>query len=81
MLQGNVHVNGSAAREAQLVLLDQNGEGLFIEADDEALVLLLRGEPINEPIVGHGPFVMNTQKEIAEAFADFNNGKFGDIAH
>ncbi|MGH8248649.1 MAG: pirin family protein, partial [Gammaproteobacteria bacterium] len=82
VLHGPVHVNGSAsAGEAQLVVLDQNGEGLSIEAHDEAVMLLLSGEPINEPIVGRGPFVMNTQDEIAKAIADFNSGNFGEIAH
>ncbi|MGH9784830.1 MAG: pirin family protein [Terriglobia bacterium] len=80
VLHGSVEVNGAAARDAQMVLLDPSGTGLSIEAKDEATLLLLSGEPIREPIVGHGPFVMNTQDEIAQAFEDFSSGKFGRIA-
>ncbi len=81
VLTGAVQVNGSAtAREAQMVLLDRSGEGLFVEATDETAALLLSGEPINEPIAGHGPFVMNTAKEIEQAFADYESGTFGQIA-
>lgn len=78
ILQGVVRVNGeSTAREAQLVCFDQAGEGLLLQADQEALVLFLSGEPLNEPIVGHGPFVMNTEQEIMQAILDFNSGRFG----
>lgn len=80
VLHGAVEVNGAAAREAQMVVLEPSGTGVVIEAKDEAILLLLSGEPIREPIVGHGPFVMNTQDEIVQAMADFNNGKFRQIA-
>lgn len=65
--------------EAQLVVLSQEGENLYLEASSDASVLLLSGEPLNEPIVGYGPFVMNTKQEIAEAVRDFNSGRFGQI--
>jgi redox-sensitive bicupin YhaK (pirin superfamily) len=81
VLRGTVLVNGSTvAREAQMVLLDRNGSAVSIEANNDAVLLLLAGEPIDEPIVGHGPFVMNSEGEIAQAIADFNNGRFGQIA-
>jgi hypothetical protein len=78
VLDGTVQVNGEAVlRQAQMATLSTEGEGVVIEANTDAKVLLLAGEPIDEPVVGYGPFVMNTQTEIAEAIRDFNAGKFG----
>ncbi|WP_306308341.1 pirin-like C-terminal cupin domain-containing protein [Bacteroides faecalis] len=59
------------------VLFENKGESFEIEAIEEAVVLVMSGEPLNEPIVAHGPFVMNTKREIIQAFDDFNQGKFG----
>jgi redox-sensitive bicupin YhaK (pirin superfamily) len=82
VLRGTVLVNGAeVAREAQLVLLDPQGTSLTLEANSDAIVLLLSGEPIDEPIVGHGPFVMNTAAEIRQAINDFNSGRFGQMHH
>ncbi len=80
VLEGSVTVNGTAqAGEAQLVVLSQDGDRLHLEASSDAKVLLMAGEPLNEPIVGYGPFVMNSKTEIAEAIRDFNSGRFGQI--
>ncbi|AOF80487.1 pirin family protein [Methyloversatilis sp. RAC08] len=77
VLRGSVRINGSqAAREAQMVLFHREGRDFTLEADSDAVVLLLAGEPIDEPIAGYGPFVMNTQEEIREAIDDFNSGRF-----
>lgn len=82
VLKGTVRINGGqAVGEAQLVTFDRSGEDVFIDADSDATVLLLSGEPIDEPVVGYGPFVMNTQAEISQAVNDFNGGRFGQIAH
>ncbi|CRL51479.1 MULTISPECIES: pirin family protein [Pseudomonas] len=78
VLRGTVQVNGlESVGEGQLALFDRKGDQLTLEASQDAVVLLLSGEPIDEPIVGHGPFVMNTEQEIHQAFADFQSGRFG----
>ena len=78
VLDGTVQVNGDAVlRAAQMATLSTEGSGVTIEANADAKVLLLAGEPIDEPVVGYGPFVMNSQQEIIQAIADFNGGKFG----
>lgn len=81
VLAGTVLVNGEAvAREAQLVQFQRDGDALEIEANSDAKLLFLGGEPIEEPVVGHGPFVMNTREEIVQAFHDFQSGRFGRMA-
>ena len=78
VLRGTVQVNGlESVRQGQLALFDRKGDQMTLEASEDAVVLLLSGEPIDEPIVGHGPFVMNTEQEIHQAFADFQSGRFG----
>ena len=80
VLKGTVLVNGSEiAREAQFALLDRNGGEMTIEANGEASVLILSGEPIDEPVVMRGPFVMNTEGEIRQAMIDFQSGRFGTL--
>ncbi|KAG0943029.1 hypothetical protein G6F31_014785 [Rhizopus arrhizus] len=82
VLKGSVRINGGPpVGEAQLVTFDRAGTDVFVDADSDATVLLLSGEPIDEPVVGYGPFVMNSQAEIAQAVNDFNSGRFGQIAH
>jgi len=77
VLRGTVMVNDEQiAREAQMVLLDRAGTDVSIEANNDATVLLLSGEPIDEPIVGYGPFVMNSREEIEQAIRDLQNGTF-----
>jgi redox-sensitive bicupin YhaK (pirin superfamily) len=78
VLAGTVQLNGDTVlRAAHMATLDTAGQGVTIEANNEAKVLLLAGEPIDEPVVGYGPFVMNTREEIVQAIEDFNGGRFG----
>lgn len=78
VIEGNILVNGAEkVATDHFVLFENKGETFTIEATEESIVLILSGEPLNEPIAPHGPFVMNTREEIVQAFADFNNGKFG----
>lgn len=81
VLSGHVTVNGAEpAGEAEVVLFYPAGTNATVHADGDATLLVLTGEPIDEPIVGMGPFVMNSDAEIRQAFEDFNNGKFGAMA-
>jgi redox-sensitive bicupin YhaK (pirin superfamily) len=77
VINGSVVVNGEPANEHSFVLFRNEGEEISIVAKEESVVLLLSGEPINEPIASYGPFVMNTQEEIYTAIKEFQDGKFG----
>jgi quercetin 2,3-dioxygenase len=68
---------GADVCDAEAALLSRSGEGALLRAKAATNALVLTGAPINEPIVGRGPFVMNTEAEIREAFQDFGSGRFG----
>ncbi|HKK31218.1 MAG TPA: pirin family protein [Alphaproteobacteria bacterium] len=81
VLHGTVLVNDDAvARGGQVVRLDRAGKGGSVESNTDAKILVLEGEPLGEPVVGYGPFVMNTQQEIRQALDDFRSGRFGRLA-
>jgi hypothetical protein len=78
VIDGEIQVNETAVVPADHFLLFENeGEQFTIKGLKDSTVLVLSGEPINEPIAAHGPFVMNTRQELVQAFQDFQNGKFG----
>ncbi len=80
VLRGTVRVNGSEAiQAAEVGLFDRAGGSICIDCAKDATALLLSGEPIDEPIVGHGPFVMNSPQEIRQAMADYQSGKMGHL--
>jgi len=80
VLSGTVEIGGKEiAREAQTVIFGRDGGGITIEANADAKLLVLTGEPLDEPVVAYGPFVMNTADEIRGAMRDFQSGKFGAI--
>jgi len=81
VLRGAVRVNDDhELRNASLAILDQQAGAFSIDAAEDTTLLVLSGEPLNEPIEGYGPFVMNTPLQIREAMDDFNAGRFGTIS-
>ena len=70
---------GQAVRGGELAVMTRDGSRLTFSSSEDSVVLLLSGEPIDEPIVGYGPFVMNSEEEIRQAIKDFNSGRFGRI--
>lgn len=79
VLDGAPVVNGTNGGQGDLIVLDDVGEAVTVEADLPARLLVLSGDPIDEPVVSHGPFVMNTREQIIEAFEDFQAGRFGHL--
>ena len=77
VIEGEVTMNEQVFTANQFVLFAKDGEAFSIVANELSKVLILSGEPLNEPIAAQGPFVMNTRQELWQAFADFQDGKFG----
>ncbi len=81
VLRGDIRVNGrTSAKHAEFVQFGSGGEAIKLDADTDALVLVLSGEPINEPVFGYGPFVMNTEDEIRTAISDYRSGRMGHLS-
>ena len=82
LLQGDVLVNGSQALQgaAKIATLSADGESLTLEPKADSILLVLSGEPIDEPVASYGPFVMNTQEELVQAFADYKAGRMGQLS-
>lgn len=81
VLRGELKVDGGETlRDGQLALLDRGDGGVELTASADTTLLVLSGEPIDEPVVAYGPFVMNTFEEIQQAQRDFASGRFGRIA-
>ncbi|RZK57679.1 MAG: pirin family protein [Pedobacter sp.] len=78
IIEGNVKINGAeTAKTDQFIHFKNEGENIELEALENSVILILSGEPIDEPITAYGPFLMNKPEEIQQALADYNEGKFG----
>jgi quercetin 2,3-dioxygenase len=78
VIEGDIRINNSkTAPEDNFIFFGHDGEDIVIEAQENSVILVMNGEPIPEPIASYGPFVMNTQTEIKQAYEDYKNGKFG----
>jgi redox-sensitive bicupin YhaK (pirin superfamily) len=80
VLSGHVTASGEDVGEAEIARLTTHGEGVAVRANGQSMLLAMTGEPIDEPVVGYGPFVMNSEAEIRQAVDDFNSGRFGAAA-
>jgi redox-sensitive bicupin YhaK (pirin superfamily) len=82
VLKGAVEAGeGVVAKDAQMLMFGNQGQDIQVKVLVDSIALLLSGEPIEEPIIGYGPFVMNTKEEITRAMQDFNSGTFGRITY
>jgi hypothetical protein len=80
VVEGSLRLNGTKLAPANhFVLFDHDGTDFTVEAREDSVFLVLSGEPIAEPLVAHGPYLMNTQEEIRQAMRDFGSGKFGRL--
>jgi quercetin 2,3-dioxygenase len=77
---GNICINGSPVKATELAVLERTGSTLSIDSESNSRMLVLTGEPIGEPVVGQGPFVMNTREEIREAINDYQAGQMGRLS-
>lgn len=79
VFQGEADINGQSLKAVETALFEKEGTEITLTALEDATVLVLSGEPIDEPIFAYGPFVMNTEEEIVTAINDFNAGKMGSL--
>jgi len=80
-LSGQVTINGGdRVGEAEIARFERDGSTVAVRAESEAMLLVMTGEPLDQPVFGYGPFVMTSETEIRQAIDDFNNGRFGQVA-
>jgi redox-sensitive bicupin YhaK (pirin superfamily) len=78
VIEGSIKVNeNEVVPSDNFILFKNEGEEIIVQALENSIVLVMSGEPLNEPIAAHGPFVMNSRDELVQAYNDFHNGKFG----
>lgn len=80
VIEGKIRINDNETGDTdRFILLANDGEIFSVEAEEDSVVLIMSGEPLNEPIAARGPFVMNTKEELIQAYEDFTAGKFGRL--
>lgn len=80
IIEGKIRINDNETADTdRFILLANDGEIFSVEAEEDSVVLIMSGEPLNEPIAARGPFVMNTKEELIQAYEDFTAGKFGRL--
>ena len=79
VLSGEVEVDSKKAGEGDLAIFARTGDGITVKAKTDAKLLVMDGEPFDEPVVGHGPFVMNSRAEIQQAFEEYQLGRMGEL--
>jgi len=77
VLRGGLEVGGQVVGEAEVAVFEREGAGIAVKATADATFLVLAGQPLDEPVAAYGPFVMNTQQQIADALRDYHGGKMG----
>jgi len=79
VVEGAININSEKAPVDNFILFKNEGENISIKADEDSVLFVISGQPINEPVAAYGPFVMNTHKELEEALDDYSKGNFGNL--
>ena len=79
ILNGEIKLQGTSYLDKSVILFEQEGRDIKFDTSDNFKAILLNGEPIDEPVISHGPFVMNTFEEIEKALHDYKTGKMGKL--
>ena len=77
IMSGELEIENKIFKDKNILIFEREGNEVAFKVSNDFKGLILNGEPIEEPIVAHGPFVMNTKEEIYQAFSDYQNGKMG----